>query len=29
MVIYLVDPPAEVLILRIRHGREDWETAPF
>ncbi|WP_439636824.1 type II toxin-antitoxin system RelE/ParE family toxin [Oceanicaulis sp.] len=29
IVIYLVGPPAEVLILRIRHGREDWETAPF
>ncbi|WP_430431995.1 type II toxin-antitoxin system RelE/ParE family toxin [Oceanicaulis sp.] len=25
IVIYLVNPAAEVLILRIRHGREDWE----
>lgn len=29
IVIYLVIPRANVLILRIRHGREDWEAGSF
>ena len=29
LIIYLVDDEGDVLIIRIRHGHEDWERDPF
>lgn len=28
-VVYLIDDAGDVLILRVRHGREDWEGNPL
>lgn len=28
IIVYLIDSEGEVLILRIRHGRENWENDP-
>ena len=28
IIVYLIDGNGDVLILRVRHGREDWENDP-
>ena len=28
IIVYLIDENGNILILRIRHGREDWENDP-
>jgi toxin ParE1/3/4 len=28
IIVYLIDSKGSILILRIRHGREDWESDP-
>lgn len=28
-IIYLIDSEREVFVLRVRHGREDWENNPI
>jgi toxin ParE1/3/4 len=28
IVVYLIDNDGDILILRVRHGREDWEGDP-
>ncbi|MBD8891046.1 type II toxin-antitoxin system RelE/ParE family toxin [Roseibium litorale] len=28
IVIYLIDEEGDVLIVRVRHGREDWQESP-
>ena len=28
IIVYLIDDKNDVLILRVRHGREDWENDP-
>ncbi|MBL4720507.1 MAG: type II toxin-antitoxin system RelE/ParE family toxin [Alphaproteobacteria bacterium] len=28
IIVYLINDKGNILILRIRHGREDWESAP-
>lgn len=28
IIVYLADDNGNILILRIRHGREDWENSP-
>ncbi|MCB9992627.1 MAG: type II toxin-antitoxin system RelE/ParE family toxin [Hyphomicrobiaceae bacterium] len=28
LIVYLTDPDGGVLIVRIRHGQEDWESDP-
>ena len=29
LIVYLIDEDGEVLIVRVRHGHEDWETDPL
>jgi toxin ParE1/3/4 len=29
IIVYLIDDIGDVLILRVRHGREDWENDPL
>lgn len=29
IVVYLIDDNGDILILRVRHGREDWEGDPL
>ena len=29
IIVYLIDDAGDVLILRVRHGREDWEGNPL
>lgn len=28
VIVYILDHSGEVLILRVRHGREDWQAEP-
>ena len=29
VIVYLVDDTGDVIVVRVRHGHEDWETAPI